>query len=243
MSDTPGIIGKVDDLLGKTVNLEVPKELQRADVILFLVDLTRPKNEEENKTLGLVRKSGAKKVLVYNKLDEAIGPKNHLPDYQFLEDEFDAFVAVSALKRTHLKSLVNIIFDLLPEGDEKNIALEVATMEGDGNHPVISLPSEEFVAELIREKAYLALREEIPYSVNVVVKSIKEKRQMLIVEAVLETAAERYKKMIIGKDGRKIREIGHNARKEMEIMSGKKVYLDLMVETNPHWQEMVLKKS
>src|SRR3990167_1014712 len=47
MSDTPGIIGKVDDLLGKTVNLEVPKELQRADIILFLVDLTRPKNEEE----------------------------------------------------------------------------------------------------------------------------------------------------------------------------------------------------
>src|SRR5574344_2058154 len=70
-SDTPGIIAKVDDLMGKRINQEAPKELNQADVILCLVDISRPKNEEENKVIGLVRKVKAKKILVYNKIDIA----------------------------------------------------------------------------------------------------------------------------------------------------------------------------
>ncbi len=60
-SDTPGIIDKVSDLIGKRVNTEAPKEVGRADVILCILDISRPKNEEENKVIGLVRKSKAKK--------------------------------------------------------------------------------------------------------------------------------------------------------------------------------------
>lgn len=242
LSDTPGILGKVDDILGKKVNLETPKELNRANIIIMVVDISRPKNEEENKVIGLVRKSPAKKILVYNKIDQAKGSKDHLPDYNYLEEEFDRVVAVSAIKLTHLKSLMAAIFDMLPEGDPDNIELEIAALE-DKNKPPISMASDEFIAEIIREKAYLFLREEIPYSINVKIESIQDKGKIIVVKALIETSAERYKKIIIGKGGQKIKEIGYNARKELQIMSGRKVYLELRVETNPHWQELLTRSE
>ena len=85
-TDTPGIIAKVDDLMGKRINREAPKELDQADVILCLVDISRAKNEEENKVIGLIRKAKAKKILVYNKIDIAKDSKDHLPEYNYLED-------------------------------------------------------------------------------------------------------------------------------------------------------------
>ena len=69
--------------------------------------------------------------------------------------------------------------------------------------------------------------------------SITDKKKIVVVKAVIETVAERYKKIIIGKGGKKIKEIGYNARKELELMSGRKIFLELTVETNPHWQELL----
>ena len=69
------------------------------------------------------------------------------------------------------------------------------------------------------------------------VESIKEKKNIIVVTASIYTNADRYKKMIIGSGGKKIREIGFNARKELELMSGKKVYLELDVKINRHWME------
>ena len=238
ISDTPGLLGKVDDILGKKVNAEMPKEVGRADVVIMVVDISRPKTEEENKVIALVRGSKAQKILVYNKLDQALGSKNHLPDYNYLEPEFDKVVAVSAMKQTHLKSLIMAIFDLLPEGDPQNIEQEIGQLVPE-NGPVISMPSEEYLAEIIREKTYLFLRDEIPYSINVKILSITDKKKIVVVKAVIETVAERYKKIIIGKGGKKIKEIGYNARKELELMSGRKIFLELTVETNPHWQELL----
>ena len=63
-SDTPGIMAKIDDLIGRRINKEAPKELNQADVILCVVDISRPKNEEENKVIGLLRKVKVKKILV-----------------------------------------------------------------------------------------------------------------------------------------------------------------------------------
>jgi GTP-binding protein Era len=226
-SDTPGIINKVSDLVGKRVNTEAPKEVGRADIILCVLDISRPKTEEENKVIGLVRKSRAKKVLVYNKIDEAIGTKDHLAEYNYLEEEFDEVIFVSAIKEKNIKGLINIIFDLLPEKDSKSTEEDTEIMQAKGK-PVIGLNSKDYVAEIIREKAYLFLRKEVPYSVNV--------------EARILTTADRYKKMIIGRDGKKIKEIGYNARKELELMSSRKIYLELLVEIDKHWAERDINK-
>ncbi|MDD4785040.1 MAG: GTPase Era [Candidatus Shapirobacteria bacterium] len=235
-SDTPGIINKVSDLIGKRVNTEAPKEVGRADVILCLLDISRPKNEEENKVIGLVRKSVAKKILVYNKIDEAIGSKDHLAEYNYLEEEFDAVIAVSAIKEKNIKGLINLIFENLPNKDIKSTEEDAEIMQVKGK-PVIGLNSKEYIAEIIREKAYLFLRKEVPYSVNVEVDSVIDKKNLILIKARILTTADRYKKMIIGRDGKKIKEIGYNARKELELMSSRKIFLELLVEIDKHWAE------
>ena len=235
-SDTPGIINKVSDLVGKRVNTEAPKEVGRADVLLCLFDISRPKNEEENKVLGLVRKSKAKKIMVYNKIDVAIGSKDHLAEYNYMEEEFDRVASVSAIKDKNVKGLINEIFELLPEDHNDSTAEDIKIMESKGR-PLISMSSKDYIGEIIREKAYLFLRKEVPYSVNVEVDSVVDKRKLIVIKARILTTADRYKKMIIGVGGKKIKEIGYNARKELELMSSRKIFLDLIVEIDKHWAE------
>lgn len=238
-SDTPGIINKVEDLVGKRVNTEAPKEIGRANVIVCVVDISRPKSEEENKVIGLIRKSKVKKILVYNKIDKAIGPKDHLPEYNYLEDEFDKVISISAIKSKNVKGLINYIFELLPKNKKKDIENDTDILESQGK-PVIGSNSTDFVAEIIREKAYLFLREEVPYSINVEVEKIQDKKKIILIEATIYTTDDRYKKMIIGRNGKKIKEIGYNARKELELMSGRKIFLELIVKVDKHWPEKVV---
>lgn len=235
-TDTPGIINKVEDLMSKTINLEAPKSTARKDVVVCLVDISREKSEEENKVIGLVRKIPSKKVLVYNKIDKAVGSKDHLAEYNYLEDEFDKVISISAIKEKNVKELLNIIFELLPEIPENKVNKELGVL-AEKKGPLMGMGSKEYVAEIIREKAYLFLREEVPYTINVEVKEIKDKGKLIYIKAIISTNADRYKKMIIGRDGKKIREIGFNARKELELMSARKVFLDLTVEIDRHWME------
>lgn len=240
-SDTPGIIGKINDLVGKRINREAPKELDKADVILCLVDISRPKNEEENKVIGLIRKVNSKKILVYNKMDIAKGSKDHLAEYNYLESEFDVVISVSAIKEKNVKGLINEIFELLPDEENKELELNIELMK-EGKKPKIGMNSKEYIAEIIREKAYLFLRKEVPYSMTVNIDEVKDKRNLILIKATIFTTADRYKRMIIGKSGKKIKEIGYNARKELELMSGRKVFLELFVETDKHWPEREIEK-
>jgi GTP-binding protein Era len=237
--DTPGIIGKVEDLVGKSINDEAPKEINKAEIVVMLVDISREKSDEDNKAIGWVRKSKSKKILVYNKVDKVDKGKDYLPEYNYLEEEFDRVISVSALKEKNIKGLVNLIFELLPEEVDESIKEEIASMEAE-NKPLIGSSAEDFVAELIREKAYLYLRREVPYSVNVEVASIEDKGKIIVVKAFVFTTADRYKKMIIGSNGSKIKQIGYNARKELELMSGRKIYLELEVRVDKHWPERYL---
>jgi len=239
ISDTPGLIHKVEGLVSKRINQEAPRELSGADVVVCLVDISRPKNEEENKVIGLVRKSNAKKILVYNKIDQAFGSKDHLPEYNYLEDEFDKTIAISAITEKHVKGVVNLIFELLPEVAETGLMEEIEELEKNCGPIGAGMDAKEYIAEIIREKAYLFLREEVPYSINVEVDSVVDKVKILVVSATLYTSNDRYKKMIIGGRGRKIKEIGSNARKELELMSGRKIFLGLRVEVDKHWTDRV----
>lgn len=227
--DTPGMMGKIEDLVGKKANRETPKSLSGADVVICLMDISRPKNEEDNKVIGLVRKSTVPKILVYNKIDKAKVSQGYLPEYNFLEEEFDHVVGISAIRNKNVRELIKIIFELLPEGQPQE----------DQSEFKIPVSSSDYISEIIREKLFLFLRREVPYTTTVVVDSIEDKKAIIVVKADILTNAERYKKMIIGKNGQKIKQIGSNARKELELMSGRKIYLDLTVKIDKHWQERV----
>ena len=94
----------------------------------------------------------------------------------------------------------------------------------------------EWIGELIREKLFLRLRQEVPYTVHVEVTEIEERENNLTyIAATIFTTDERYKRMIIGQGGRGIREIGQSTRRELETVMNTKIFLDLTVEKNPHW--------
>lgn len=235
-TDTPGIFGKAPDLLAKKVGKHAKEAFKSgADLVIYLVDHTRYRDVEENRTLGLVRKiKDVPKILVFNKWD--IKKPSFYPSYRFLEEEFDTTLKISALKGKNLKQLLETIFEFLPEQGEKLVdSTKLDT-------PLINLDSKTFLQELIREKAFNALGQELPYTLTVRVNEVDEREDgTLYINADILTTNDRYKAMIVGKKGKKIKEIGTVARKELEISrDGKKVFLDLSVKTDPHWIQSFL---
>ncbi len=231
--DTPGIFAKVKDALSKKINLSAEKALaSNVDVVIYMVDHTRYRDIEENKTLGIIRKVEVPKILVINKTD--IKKPSYREQYAFLEDEFDKKVEISALKRHNFNILLDTIFELLPEGKAIVDRSQFAT-------PMLNIDSKMFIAELIREKAFLLLRKEVPYTITTEVDQIIERDNgTLYIKALILTTSDRYKVMIIGRGGRMIKDIGIAVRKELEVSTRKKVYVDLTVEVDPHWIERMI---
>jgi GTP-binding protein Era len=208
------------------------KEASRADVILYVVDHTRLAGNEEAKILGNIRKIERPKILVINKID--ITQPSYIPFYQPQIEECDDWVKVSALKGTHIKTLLEKIFQFLPKGKP---LVDITNLP----FPALNLDAKGFIAEIIREKAFLITRKEVPYTLAVKTEEIIERKKgNFYIKAVIYTLADRYKKIIIGHKGKTIKQIGAQARKELETICGKSVYLDLRVETNKHWPETLL---
>ncbi len=223
--DTPGIMQVARDLLTKRLLKYTQGSLEGVNVILYVVDPTRAIGNEEHQALAMIEHAKVPKVLVINKIDEEIKP--FLESYQDLSKQFDQVIEVSALRGSNVKQLLTAVFDLLPEGEAFYPEYQIS-----------NLPHEQWVAELIREKLFLRLREEVPYAVHVEVSSIETRDNgTTYIAATIYTNQDRYKNMIIGKGGQGIKEIGQSVRKELEGISQNKIYLELHVEYDPHWVE------
>ncbi len=228
--DTAGVFGKAHDALAKNINLQTFHAIREdVDLVLYMVDHTRRRDFEESKVLGIVRKIDKPKILVINKID--LQEKSYLAHYKFLEDEFANVFKISALTRAHFTPLVDKMFSYLPDAAPGQTQVESV-------YPLLSMDSRTFIAELIREKIFLKTKKEVPYSASVIVDDIQErKNNTMYIKARILTNEDRYKKMLIGRHGEKIKEMGSMARTEIELAINKKVYLDLEVETDPHWQQ------
>jgi len=231
--DTPGIFGKVKDQLSKRINPKAEQALsQNINLVIYLIDHTRERDFEENKALGIVRKAKVPKLLVINKID--VKKPTHIIQYKFMEEEFDAMVEVSALSGKNIPTLLDTIFSFLPEGPQLVETKDLV-------QPGLNLDSKTFLSEIIREKAYLFLRREVPYSLTTVIDEVIERANgTLYVQARILTNRDKYKAMIIGKNGYMIKEISMASRKELETATNKKVFLDLTVEVDPHWIESMM---
>lgn len=221
--DTPGIFARAKLAKGKAANMEAENALSsEVDALLYIVDKSRERGVEENRVLGMVRKINVPKIMVYNKSD--IREPDFIAQYKFMEEEFDAVVHVSALKNLHLPILLEELFELLPEGEAfvDRASMPIAAINMDSNL---------YLEEVIREKAFLKLRKELPYKIRIVVeeKSVRTNGSMYIKARILVPDLH-YKKMVIGHNAFMIREIGLMSRKELELASGKKVFLDLTVD-------------
>lgn len=229
--DTPGLFLKISSKLIETVNQRLASAMEDVDVLLHVVDPTRPTGPEEQSVGQLVKKVAKPKILVINKIDAPARP--HIDELRALSADYDVVCEVSALRNKGIPHLIDEIFARLPKGEPFFEKGQVTDMSND-----------QWIAELIREKIYLQTSQEVPYTCTVEVEKVTDRPgkragdpPMLHIKANILTAAERYKPMLIGEGGRRIRAVGAEARRELEVAMNRKVFLELHVVVDKHWME------
>jgi len=225
--DTPGIFIKSRDALTKILNLRAKESLEGVDVIAYMVDPTKALGGEEQILNKALEKIKTPKILIINKID--LPEPRFIEDYRELGKKFDQTVEISAMKNKHIKSFINAVFELLPEGEPFYPEFQITNID-----------NKVWIAEIIREKIFHQFYQEVPYSINVVVDELEERENgILYIHGLIEVIDERYRKMIIGAHGSKIKQIGASARSDLEKILNKKIFLDLMVEVNKRWVERI----
>ncbi|MEK7623884.1 MAG: GTPase Era [Patescibacteria group bacterium] len=226
--DTPGVFKDRKNPLTGKLQQKITEALQDIDLIVYVVDPSKEVGAEERATFGMIRHSDTKKILVINKSDLPTSERKYQEEYEHWGKEFDGVFLLSALRGSHIQPLKQKVMEFLPEGE-----------------PLY--PEEQFtnidnyfwIAEIIREKAFSIFDKEVPYALTVEVDDVEDKPDILVVKGRILAGADRYKKIIIGQGGHKIKEIGVMARRELETAVGKKVFLELEVQVDPHWIERV----
>ncbi len=225
--DTPGIFLGKKDVLSKKLNTSVRKSLEGIDAVVYVVDPTREPGAEEVNIQALLKRVKQPVILVINKTD--VEPKKRFATGHFEELDVQQVetIKVSATKMTHLKSLVNLLFEVLPEGPAYYPDKQITDM----GH-------QQWMEETIREKVFMALDQELPYTVKVTVNDVKFRSNGgRFIDATIWTTNDRYKRMIIGSGAKMIKEIGTKARKELQAALDTPVHLDLEVKVDAKWPE------
>jgi GTP-binding protein Era len=223
-SDTPGIIDPKYRLHEKMM-MSVKGALEDADLALLLVDINE--NWQEADQIFSSLKLRVPSLLIINKTDNAKNEKQESAVSFFKDKKYaKEIVMVSALKGLQVKELLNKIIELLPEGEAFYSEDEIS-----------DLPTKFFVAEIVREKIYSLFEDEIPYHTTVVVAEYKQKSTLVKIRAEIIVQRESQKAIIIGEGGKMIKQIGSEARKEIEQFIDQKVFLELFVKVRPKWRE------
>lgn len=240
--DTPGI-HKPLHKLGELMVNEAIEALKDVDLILFMVEPERGVKSDysgwqigggDRFILDLIKKSGKRCILIINKVDlvkkAALLPL--IENYNRLHD-FDAIIPISALNKDDVLLVLKEIAKRLPEGPKY--------------YPddVITDQYERFIAsEIIREKIMERTEEEVPHSVAVEITKWQEEEKRIFISANILVEREGQKGIIIGKGGVRLKEIGRDARLEIENLTSKKVFLELWVKVKEKWRsdERLLKE-
>jgi len=223
-SDTPGVITPHHDLHEAMMNF-VQISLEDADIVLYMVDCSRD-DLKDVKFLDKVGESDIPIILLINKIDlikqeDVVG----LLDFWTQKVPNATLIPISALEKFNTSRIVEEILNLLPESP--------AYFPKD----TLTDKSERFiVSEVIREKILERYKQEIPYSVEVVVESFKNKSKILLIDAIIYVERESQKGIMLGKKGVAIRSVGTSARKSLQNFFKKKIFLGLFVKVSKDWR-------
>lgn len=227
--DTPGI-HKPLNKLGDFMNKEAFSTLDDADLIMFLTDVTQEFGSGDKYVLDILKKSKAKKILCCNKIDLEDDKKiDKLINDITSNLPFTKVFKISSKEGTNINYLLDYITDNLEEGPMYYPENQIS------DHP------EQFIcAEIIREKVLFLTKEEVPHSIACIIENFKvdeENPNLCNINAVIVVERGSQKKIIIGKGGKMIKEIGTRARKEIVMFLGMKVYLEIWVRVEEKWRE------
>jgi GTP-binding protein Era len=224
--DTPGI-HKSTTMLNKRM-MDTVRASAQTDVVLYLIDATAPLTEEDTQAIDLVKKLKAPVIAVLNKVDR-VTPKEKLLDVITRLTELHTFadyVPISALKGEGLDVLRKEIVARLPEGPPL--------------YPedyLTDQPERFLAAELIREQVLKLTREEVPHAVAVMIDKWEDTPKLIRIAATIYVERTGQKSIVIGAGGAMLKRIGTEARKQIEELTGKKVFLETFVKVRPNWRE------
>ena len=225
--DTPGIhkpIHRMNERMMKSVR---DFDGRRRSVSCSSLTLQRSSVAATNSLSNLLKPLSTKKFLLLNKLDR-IQKKALLPIMERYSKAavFEEIIPISALKGENVESLIAQIFKHLSEGPMFYPADQISDQQ-----------ERTMAAEMVREKLILLTEEEMPYSTAVVVERFEEDEKLNRIFATIFVERESQKAIVIGKGGQKLKEIGTEARKELESFFGRKVFLELHVKVKKGWRD------
>lgn len=224
--DTPGI-HKPLNKLGKVLNKEAQSLTRDVDIILLLVDAKEGIGSGDRKIIQSLNGTNAKVILVLNKIDKMNNNEilNAINSYKDLYN-FTEIVPISAITRNNVNTLLNVIKKYLTD-----------TMRYFDDDAITTSTLNFLVSEFVREKIFRMTEEEIPHSITCVTSKYEELSKIVNITVDIIVDRDSIKKIIIGKQGSLLKSVGIEARKDIEDLIGKKVYLELYVKTIKNWRD------
>jgi GTP-binding protein Era len=223
-SDTPGVI-RPNYKLQESMMGFVDSALSDADIFLYLVESKAPlKNEFFSAKL---KKSTVPLIIVVNKID--LSDQKQVVDVMaHWQTEFPnaEIIPISALEKFNIEKVLELIIEKLPESPAYYDKEEMTDKS-----------ERFFVSEIIREKILTNYQKEVPYSTEVEVESFKHEGNLLRIQALIYVTRQSQKGILIGHEGKMLKIVGTEARKDMEIFFGKKIYLELYVKVRKDWRD------
>ena len=227
--DTPGI-HKPKHKLGDYMMRVAKNTLSEIDAIMFMVNVNEDIGRGDEYIMEMLKNVKTPIFLVLNKID-LVHPDTLMPkieQYQSYMD-FTDIIPISALEGLNVDHFIDVLKSFLPEGPKYYPDNQIS------DHP------EQFVvSEVIREKILHLTSEEIPHAIGVNVdRMIKEDEDRVRIEATIYVERDSQKGIVIGKGGKKLKEVGKRARRDIEMLLGSKVYLELWVKVQRDWRNKV----
>lgn len=225
--DTPGI-HKPNNKLGNLLNKKAYSTTGDVDVILFLVDIAKGFGKGDQFILDKLKTSDVPVFLLLNKIDLVKTKEKLLEDISVLKDlySFAEIIPISALSDDNVNVVVNYLKKYLPEQEAIYSESEIT-----------NVTLRFIMGEFVREKILELTHDEIPHSIACYVENYEENDKLVHIQVLIVVDRENIKKIIIGKQGNMLKEIGTRARNDMEKFLGKKVFLEMHVKTLKNWRD------
>ena len=227
LMDTPGI-HRPRSRLNEQMMTFVRQALTERDLAVLIVDASERFGHGDEFAVGLLKEYAPRTLLALNKIDRIKKPQL-LPLMQRYSElyDFEEIIPISALRGEGLKELLDAIVHLLPQGPQ----YFPADMYTDQ-------PERFLASEIIREKVILHTRQELPYATAVIIDEFEERENITRIHASIVVERDSQKPIIIGAGGEMLKQIGSEARQELERLFPPKVFLELYVKVEPHWRDL-----
>ena len=224
-SDTPGIIQPNYNLQSSMMKF-VRSAFQDADVFLYMVEIGE-KSLKDNSFFERLKNTDIPILLLINKIDKSNqeGVEKAMSHWESQLPKAK-IIPISAIEGFGVDKIMSEITAMLPNGTPY-FPTDALTDK----------PERFFVSEIIREKILLNYQKEIPYSVEVVIETFKEEDEIIRIEAIINVARETQKGIIIGHQGKALKKVGTEARKDLETFFGKKIFIKLFVKVTKNWRD------